>query len=242
MTNKSASNDVRNMANPDIDNVIEARNLSRNFDSEAGSLVLFDGISLTVKSGESIAIIGPSGSGKSTLLSLLAGLDLPDRGDVALFGKPLNQLSEQKRAELRRENVSFVFQSFHLLPELTALENVLLPLEIRGEMNAEKQAMKWLASVGLTERLHHYPTTLSGGEQQRVAIARAFVSAPRLLFADEPTGNLDAKTGEDIIRQLFELNQQQHTTLLLITHDDKLASRCDRCFRLQQGALVEVAL
>jgi len=194
---------------------------------------------MEIKRGESVAIIGPSGSGKSTLLSLLAGLDQPDNGSVSLLGNKLSDMDEASRARLRSERISFVFQSFHLLPELTALENVRLPLDIRNQNNAEETARLWLQQVGLAERTDHLPSQLSGGEQQRVAIARAFATEPALLFADEPTGNLDADTGEQIIKQLFSLNKQHQTTLLLITHDPELASLCDRCFELQHGEFRE---
>lgn len=186
-----------------------------------------------------MAIIGQSGAGKSTLLSLLAGLDEPTSGTVKLMETDLSQLSDAARSAWRSTNLSFIFQAFHLLPELTALENVQLPLDIRGDKQAAQQAARLLGKVGLSERQDHYPAQLSGGEQQRVAIARAFVTAPSILFADEPTGNLDAETGENIITQLFEINAQQATTLILITHDAALASRCNRQFRLEQGMLIE---
>lgn len=187
-----------------------------------------------------MAIIGPSGAGKSTLLSLLAGLDLASAGRIEIAGQATDQLNEQERARLRSNHISFVFQTFHLLPELSARENVLLPLEIRGASDATAKADSWLQQVGLGARLHHHPSELSGGEQQRVAIARAFASEPDLLFADEPTGNLDEHTGEAIIDKLFQLNAEQNTTLVLITHDNQLAQRCDRCLRLHNGELVEL--
>ncbi len=186
-----------------------------------------------------MAIIGQSGAGKSTLLSLLAGLDEPTSGTVKLMETDLSQLSDAARSAWRSTNLSFIFQAFHLLPELTALENVQLPLDIRGDKQAAQQAARLLDKVGLSDRQDHYPAQLSGGEQQRVAIARAFVTAPSILFADEPTGNLDAETGENIITQLFDINAQQATTLILITHDAALASRCNRQFRLEQGMLIE---
>lgn len=186
-----------------------------------------------------MAIIGQSGAGKSTLLSLLAGLDEPTSGTVKLMETDLSQLSDAARSVWRSTNLSFIFQAFHLLPELTALENVQLPLDIRGDKQAAQQAARLLDKVGLSDRQDHYPAQLSGGEQQRVAIARAFVTAPSILFADEPTGNLDAETGENIITQLFDINAQQATTLILITHDAALASRCNRQFRLEQGMLIE---
>ncbi len=225
------------MISPESEPVIQALGLSKQFDSHNGSLSLFSELGLAIHQGESVAIVGPSGSGKSTLLSLLAGLDNPSTGDVIIAGQSLTQLDDIARARLRSEHLSFIFQSFHLLPELSALENVILPLEIRGQQNAAAQACHWLDRVGLADRQHHYPTTLSGGEQQRVAIARAFATEPTLLFADEPTGNLDDQTGESIINQLFSLNQQRQTTLVLITHDNSLAARCDRTLELHNGQL-----
>lgn len=218
---------------------IEAHHLAKTFSTQAGIIRLFNDLSLTIRQGESVAIIGQSGAGKSTLLSLLAGLDTPSSGSVKLSGIDLKQLTDTARAAWRATHLSFIFQSFHLLPELTALENVRLPLDIRGDKEAEQLAAKLLDQVGLASRQTHYPAQLSGGEQQRVAIARAFVTQPTILFADEPTGNLDAETGENIITQLFEINAQQATTLVLITHDSALAARCDRQFRLEQGILSE---
>ncbi|MBV1787866.1 ABC transporter ATP-binding protein [Marinobacterium sp. D7] len=220
--------------------MIEARALSKHFDTEAGRVELFTGLDLEIARGESLAIIGRSGAGKSTLLSLLAGLDTPSSGSVSIDGHRIEALDDQQRAELRARKISFIFQSFHLLPELTALDNVRLPLEIRGTDNPEQDARQWLAEVGLGERTGHYPSQLSGGEQQRVAIARAFATRPSLLFADEPTGNLDEDTGGAIIDQLFRLNAQQETTLILITHDQELAMRCRRRLRLHNGVLTEV--
>jgi len=202
-------------------------------------LELFSNINLQIQRGETIAITGPSGAGKSTLLSLLAGLDLASAGSINIAGQPTHQLDEKARAELRSRHISFVFQTFHLLPELNALENVILPLEIRGTNDAPDKARSWLQQVGLGERLDHHPAELSGGEQQRVAIARAFATEPDLLFADEPTGNLDEHTGEAIIEQLFQLNRDQNTTLVLITHDNHLAARCDRRLHLHNGELKE---
>ena len=201
---------------------------------------LFTGLNLTIAAGESLAIIGRSGAGKSTLLSLLAGLDIPTSGHVLFAGQPLDQLDDAARAEIRLRHLGFIFQSFHLLPELNALDNVRLPLEIQGAENAEQQACHWLQEVGLGERIDHYPSQLSGGEQQRVAIARAFATRPSVLFADEPTGNLDDETGHQIIEQLFNLNARQGTTLILITHDLELAQRCQRRLHLQAGRLDEV--
>lgn len=190
--------------------------------------------------GESLAIIGRSGAGKSTLLSLLAGLDTPTEGQILFDDQPLEQLDDAARADLRLQQISFIFQSFHLLPELDALDNVRLPLEIQGRKDADAQARHWLQQVGLGARLDHYPAQLSGGEQQRVAIARAFATEPKVLFADEPTGNLDDDTGQQIIEQLFDLNTNAGTTLILITHDIDLASRCQRRLHLQNGRLEEV--
>lgn len=188
--------------------------------------------------GEAVAIVGASGSGKSTLLALLAGLDTPTAGSVELDGANLFELDEDARAELRGRAVGFVFQSFQLLPSLTALENVMLPLELAGREDAENEAREILARVGLAERLHHYPKHLSGGEQQRVALARAFVVRPKLLLADEPTGSLDAESGDAVIALLFQLNRESGTTLVLVTHDEHLASRCQRVVRLAAGRIV----
>jgi putative ABC transport system ATP-binding protein len=201
-------------------------------------LTILEGIDFRIGHGDTVAIVGASGSGKSTLLSLMAGLDLPSSGSVHLDGAPLSALDEDGRARVRGEKVGFVFQSFQLLPSLTALENVMLPLELRGDRDAEGPARAILDKVGLGQRLDHYPRQLSGGEQQRVALARAFVTAPSLLFADEPTGNLDTHTGEAIIELLFALNQDAGTTLVLVTHDEQLAVRCGRRLRLDSGRLV----
>ena len=202
-------------------------------------LTILDGVSFSIAPGEAVAVVGASGSGKSTLLSLLAGLDQPSEGSVGLDGVTLSGLNEDGRARLRGEKIGFVFQSFQLLPALTALENVMLPLELRGDRDAATPAQRILERVGLAERLQHYPRQLSGGEQQRVALARAFVTAPALLFADEPTGNLDTDTGRAVIDLLFELNAQTGTTLVLVTHDERLAERCSRVLRLAGGKLVD---
>jgi putative ABC transport system ATP-binding protein len=201
-------------------------------------LTILDDIGFRIAQGEAVAVVGASGSGKSTLLSLLAGLDVPSSGAVSLGGVELSALDEDGRARLRGERIGFVFQSFQLLPALTALENVMLPLELRGDRDAETPARAILGRVGLSERLEHYPRQLSGGEQQRVALARAFVTQPALLFADEPTGNLDTATGAAIIDLLFELNAHSGTTLVLVTHDEQLAARCGRTLRLAGGRLV----
>jgi putative ABC transport system ATP-binding protein len=201
-------------------------------------LTILHEIGFTVSAGESIAIVGASGSGKSTLLSLLAGLDLPTGGSVSAFGERVSELDEDARARWRSRYIGFVFQSFHLLPALSALENVMLPLELAGAESARARAEHMLRRVGMGERLRHYPRTLSGGEQQRVALARAFVATPRLLFADEPTGSLDAATGSEVIQLMFELNREQGTTLVLVTHDEQTAGHCARRLRLASGRLV----
>jgi putative ABC transport system ATP-binding protein len=219
------------------DIVLEARDVSKQVSSPEGPLTIVRDISLQVAAGESIAIAGPSGAGKSTLLALLAGLDLPTSGEVWLAGVNLSGLDEDRRARLRAQRVGFVFQSFHLVPSLTALENVMLPLELAGRTDAHDAASAWLARVGLGARLGHYPRQLSGGEQQRVALARASVGRPAVLFADEPTGNLDSVTGERIAQLLFELNEGSDTTLVLVTHDRTLAARCDRILLMDAGAI-----
>ncbi len=201
------------------------------------SLTILEGIDLQVNTGETLALVGASGSGKSTLLGLLAGLDLPSEGDIEILGQSLVQLDEEGRARLRAEQVGFIFQSFLLLPTLSALENVMLPAELRGETRCEPRARELLAAVGLSERLHHLPPRLSGGEQQRVAIARAFMTRPSLLLADEPTGNLDSKTGETVIELLFQLNREYGTTLVVVTHDHDLAQRCQRQLVMAAGRL-----
>lgn len=222
-----------------ISYAIEANDLAKSFSTQDGEISLFRNLSFRIQKGESVAIIGQSGAGKSTLLSILAGLDTPSTGNVSLLGTHLHNLSDKERAQWRANNISFIFQSFHLLPELNAQENVQLPLEIRGESNAADKAANLLTQVGLGSRQTHFPSQLSGGEQQRVAIARAFVTQPAILFADEPTGNLDADTGQKIIDQLFSLNKQTQTTLILITHDAALAARCQRQFVLDKGQLME---
>ena len=202
-------------------------------------LIILHDIDLCIQRGESVAIVGPSGSGKSTLLGLLAGLDVPTQGSIQIDGKDILQLDEDERAALRGEKIGFVFQSFQLLPSFTALENIILPLELQDNAgsyaDARKQAERLLVQVGLSQRGQHYPSQLSGGEQQRVAIARAFVTQPALLFADEPTGNLDTQTGQQVIDSMFALNREQGTTLVLVTHDHALASRCARVLELQDG-------
>ena len=218
--------------------MIRAENLLKKVPMAGGELEILKGINLEIKSGEVVAIIGASGSGKSTLLGLLAGLDEASDGRVIIGDTELGALDEDGRALFRGREIGFVFQSFQLLPALTALENVMLPLEMQGQGDARAQADHFLERVGLAERTDHYPRQMSGGEQQRVAIARAFASKPRILFADEPTGNLDTATGQRIVDLLFELNREEGTTLVLVTHDLKLAERCDRRLELEAGALV----
>lgn len=221
------------------EDILRVNDLSKRVVSPEGELTLLHALNFSIKQGESVAIIGASGAGKSTLLGLLAGLDIPTQGQIFLDDIDLFALDEDGRARLRADKVGFVFQAFQLLPNLSALENVMLPLELGGQMDAEVAALAVLKRVGLAARVHHYPKQLSGGEQQRVAIARAFASQPKLLFADEPTGNLDAKTGQRIIDLLFELNEEQGTTLVLVTHDVKLAERCQRQLELEEGYLLE---
>ena len=224
--------------NRQASSVLAARGIGKTVKSGDRDLVILRDIELAVMPGESVAIVGASGSGKSTLLALLAGLDTPTAGSVELDGASLFDLDEDARAELRGRSVGFVFQTFQLLPSLTALENVMLPLELAGRDDAESAAREILARVGLAERTHHYPKHLSGGEQQRVALARAFVVQPKLLLADEPTGSLDAESGEAVIALLFQLNREAGTTLVLVTHDEHLAQRCTRIVRLAAGRIV----
>jgi len=223
--------------NSSLQNIIRVSGLGKQVTTGDAELTILSGVSFEVSAGEAVAIVGVSGSGKSTLLGLLAGLDTPSAGSVRIDGHELNALDEDGRAELRGRMLGFVFQSFQLLPSMTALENVMLPLELAGAEDATAAARAMLERVGLAERLNHYPKQLSGGEQQRVAIARAFVSRPKLLLADEPTGNLDAATGAQVIELLFELNRENGATLLLVTHDEALTRRCDRVLRLAGGRL-----
>jgi putative ABC transport system ATP-binding protein len=218
--------------------VLQSEGLTKQVSSPEGLLTIVEEVSLDIAGGDSVAIAGPSGAGKSTLIALLAGLDTPTSGKVWLAGHDLTQLSEDGRARLRARRVGFVFQSFHLVPALTAVENVMLPLELAGQRNARSAALDTLSSVGLQHRSAHYPRQLSGGEQQRVALARAFVTQPAVLFADEPTGNLDTATGARIGELLFELNARAHTTLVLVTHDERLASRCNRVLHMQAGRIL----
>jgi len=219
--------------------IVRAVALGKQVATGLSTLTILDNVSFEIASGEAAAIVGASGSGKTTLLGLLAGLDLPTSGQVLVDGIDLARLDEDGRAALRRRMVGFVFQSFQLLPALTALENVMLPMELSGSLSAREGATALLARVGLAQRLHHYPRQLSGGEQQRVAIARAFTGPPRLLLADEPTGNLDSVTGAEIVNLMFDLNREHRTTLLLVTHDDKIAARCTRRLSLTAGKLAD---
>jgi len=218
--------------------VLSANHLGKQVMSSDGTLTILHDICFDLYQGESVAITGSSGSGKSTLLSLLAGLDTHTSGNVVLMGQDLNELNEDGRASLRGSHVGFVFQSFQLLPHLNALENVMLPAELRGDLDAKEKATFWLDKVGLKDRLKHFPKTLSGGEQQRVALARAFINRPAILFADEPTGSLDEASGNRVIDLLFDLNQANHSTLILVTHDPALANRCQRQIQLQGGKLL----
>lgn len=217
--------------------VLEGRQIEKTVNGPAGSLTILSAVDIEIAAGEVVAIVGPSGSGKSTLLGILAGLDQPTGGSISMLQQPLNSMDEDERARLRAGKVGFVFQSFQLLPGLTALENVMLPLELGRHANAKKAAMQMLEEVGLADRADHHPLQLSGGEQQRVAIARAFVSNPQLLFADEPTGNLDGETGQRIIDLMFALRAEKGSALVLVTHDEKLAQRCDRRLTMNSGNL-----
>ena len=217
--------------------MLRVESLYKQVDTATGALQILSDIALEIKAGDSMAITGTSGSGKSTLLGILAGLDVPTSGKVILHGQDLTTLGEEGRARMRAEHVGFVFQSFQLLPGLNALENVMLPLELHGVANPRERAVNFLSRVGLAERLTHYPRQLSGGEQQRVAIARAFASEPDILFADEPTGNLDSATGAHVIELLFELNREQGTTLVLVTHEQRLAAHCQQQIQIEAGRL-----
>ena len=219
--------------------MLTASNLQKEYPSGAGTLAVLKQVSFTIPQGSLVAIVGPSGSGKTTLLGLLAGLDVPSSGTVSLDGVELNRLTEDQRAQLRGEKVGFIFQTFQLIPTLTALENVQVPLELRGEAGSTERATTLLERVGLADRMDHFPTQLSGGEQQRVAIARAFANAPKILFADEPTGNLDGVTGAKIVELLEQLNQSSGSTVVIVTHDMTLAERAGRLIRLRDGAVVE---
>lgn len=218
---------------------LEAYQLSKAYDNGNEKLVVLDNVSLSILPGQTCAIVGPSGSGKTTLLGLCAGLDRPTTGEVLIDGTPISQLDQDALARLRNERLGFVFQNFQLLQNLTGLENVMVPLELRGDRSARKYAIELLDRVGLKERLHHYPSQLSGGEQQRVALARAFVNQPKLLFADEPTGNLDGTTSENVVDLIFELNRELGTSLVLVTHDLGLADKAHRVIRLKNGRILE---
>jgi putative ABC transport system ATP-binding protein len=229
---------MQTQVNQTSNSIIVTENLGKSVITSEGTLHILSSIDLIIKSGESIAIVGESGSGKSTLISLLAGLDSPSSGSISINGKQLTNMNEDGRAAMRNELIGFVFQSFQLLHSLSALENVMLPLELSGDKNAKAAASALLNRVGLSHRLTHTPKQLSGGEQQRVALARAFVTKPAILFADEPTGNLDSKTGATIVDLLFELNLENLTTLILVTHDHTLAARCQRTIQLDSGCMV----
>jgi putative ABC transport system ATP-binding protein len=227
-----------NTSEPEMyESALKAQQLSKQVSSPEGLLTILDNVSLDIRHGESIAIVGASGAGKSTLLGLLAGLDVPSEGKIWLGKDEITSLDEDGRAALRADNVGFVFQSFHLISSLTALENVMLPLELAGAKNAATAALQAIQTVGLEPRKGHYPHQLSGGEKQRVAIARAFVVQPTVLFADEPTGNLDQRTGDTVIDLLFRMNAETHTTLVLVTHDLDLAARCDRILHMDSGRI-----
>lgn len=228
MSNRSGKNNA----------VLTADKVGKQVSSPEGNLTILSDVSFSINAGESVAVVGASGAGKSTLLALLAGLDLPTTGHIWLNGVDLTELDEDGRAELRASNVGFVFQSFHLVPSLNALENVMLPLELAGVEEPRKMAVNILREVGLSERARHYPAQLSGGEKQRVAIARAFATEPAVLFADEPTGNLDSRTGDLVMQLMFDLNRNSSTTLILVTHDKSIAERCEREIALESGRLI----
>lgn len=232
------SDTLEDTSGPNAHPVIKAEGIGKHVTSAEGRLDILTAVNLAIKPAETVAIVGASGSGKSTLLGLLAGLDLPSEGRIWVAGEWLTDFDEDGRARIRGQHVGFVFQSFQLIPHLNALENVMLPLELNGTRDARRRAMTMLDQVQLSERIHHTPRQLSGGEQQRVALARAFVTQPAILFADEPTGNLDKKTGQTIIDLIFRLNRDQHTTLVLVTHDPALAERCDRTLQLDGGRLI----
>ncbi len=218
--------------------ILNVEHLGKTYTSGSKQLTVLEDVNFSIDEGETFAIVGPSGSGKTTLLGLCAGLDYPDTGTVELCGTDLGSLNEDERARLRNENVGFIFQNFQLLPTLTALENVIVPLELQGAKNPTKIGKELLGKVGLGDRMHHYPSQLSGGEQQRVALARAFSNSPSILFADEPTGNLDQDTGDRVVQLLFELNQEAGTTLVIVSHDLELAKKCQRLLRLRGGKVV----
>ncbi|MEP2671418.1 MAG: ABC transporter ATP-binding protein [Cyclobacteriaceae bacterium] len=219
--------------------VLQAENLTKIYKSGTNELVVLDDVSFSAEQGTSLSIIGPSGSGKTTLLGLCAGLDIPTRGTISLMGFKLNKMDEDDRAYVRNQYVGFVFQNFQLLTTLTALENVMIPLELRGDKGVESKASELLERVGLKDRMHHYPTQLSGGEQQRVAMARAFINSPKILFADEPTGNLDEENADHVTDLLFNLNKEEKTTLILVTHNLELAKKTERILQMKGGRIIE---
>jgi len=221
-----------------VNTILDIENLGKTYLSAGRTLTVLENINFSVSKGSTNAIVGPSGSGKTTLLGLCAGLDRPGTGSVALNGINLGDLSEDQRAQVRNQHVGFIFQNFQLLPTLTALENVMVPLELRGEKNIKARSMELLDKVGLADRGHHYPAQLSGGEQQRVSLARAFSNSPAILFADEPTGNLDAETSEKVVKLIFDLNKEAGTTLVLVTHDLELAAKTQRIIRIKGGKLI----
>lgn len=226
-----------NITCPDLNHILSVSNLSKVYKSGNGQLTVLDDISFQVEEGSSVAIVGPSGSGKTTLLGLCAGLDQASGGSIVLNGINLNQLDEDQRALVRNQHVGFIFQNFQLLPTLTALENIMVPLELRRDKSAREKSLELLGKVGLSERADHYPAQLSGGEQQRVSLARAFSNSPKILFADEPTGNLDAESAENVQKLLFDLNRDAGTTLILVTHDLELAAKTQRIIRIKGGRL-----
>jgi len=221
-----------------METILQVSNMSKTYQSACRTLTVLDNINFSVEAGSTLSIVGPSGSGKTTLLGLCAGLDRASTGSVELHHIALDNMDEDERAQVRNEHVGFIFQNFQLLPTLTALENVMVPLELRGEKNVKARASELLEKVGLSDRGHHYPAQLSGGEQQRVSLARAFSNRPRILFADEPTGNLDAETSEKIVRLIFDLNREAGTNLILVTHDLELASKTSRIIRIKGGKIV----
>jgi putative ABC transport system ATP-binding protein len=222
-----------------MNKILQVQHVTKTFTSSGRSLTVLKDIHFSIEKGQGLSIVGPSGSGKTTLLGLCAGLDQPTKGTIALLDIQLNQLSEDDRAYVRNQHVGFIFQNFHLLPTISALENVMIPLELRGEKNIKKQAEEMLERVGLKDRMGHYPSQLSGGEQQRVAIARAFISKPKILFADEPTGNLDEDTADIVSNLLFQINREEGTTLILVTHNLRLAENTGRVLKLERGLLME---
>ncbi len=234
------------MVNKDIktmpETVLQAENLTKIYKSGTKALVVLDDVSFSAEQGTSLSVIGPSGSGKTTLLGLCAGLDVPTSGVISLMGFKLNKMDEDDRAYVRNQYVGFIFQNFQLLTTLTALENVMIPLELRGEKNVEAKASELLDRVGLNERMHHYPSQLSGGEQQRVAMARAFINSPKILFADEPTGNLDEENANHLTNLLFTLNREEKTTLILVTHNLELAKKTERILQMKGGRIIEEKL